>query len=179
MKAFAAAEKRVKTCRGCSRPAQLLRLGQEGYPYRHDYGPTWTCVPCQAWVGCHPGTERPHGGLANAEHRAAKMAAHAAFDPLWKKKMARDACSKSSARRAGYRWLSEQLGIPFEKTHIGYMSLDECRKVVEVCNQAQPQGKPQPVERPPCRPCLSRRRPLSASDASTAPTRCANTPAPP
>jgi hypothetical protein len=33
----------------------------------------------------------------------------------------------------GYRWLSEQLGIPYKKTHIGYFSLEECLKVVEVC----------------------------------------------
>lgn len=75
------------------------------------------------------------GGLANAELRAAKMEAHAAFDPLWKRKIARENCSKSQARKAGYRWLSEQLGIQFKKTHIGYMNLDECRKVVEVCTQ--------------------------------------------
>lgn len=122
-----------KHCRYCTRPAKLLRLGEEGYPYRRDFGPTWTCLPCQAWVGCHPHTERALGGLANAELRAAKQAAHAAFDPLWQRKMEREQCSKGVARRAGYRWLSQQLGIPFERTHIGYMSLDECRKVVEVC----------------------------------------------
>lgn len=123
----------MKTCRYCKHPAALLRLGDAGYPYQRDYGPVWTCTPCQAWVGCHPGTEKALGGLANAELRAAKMEAHAAFDPLWKRKIARENCSKSQARRAGYRWLSEQLGIPYEKTHIGYMNLDECRKVVEVC----------------------------------------------
>jgi hypothetical protein len=61
------------------------------------------------------------------------VAAHAAFDPLWRAKMAREGCSKSYARKSGYRWLSEQLGIPFKKTHIGYMSLEECQRVVEVC----------------------------------------------
>ena len=123
----------MKTCRYCQQPAALLRRGDAGYPYQCDYGPVWTCVPCKAWVGCHPGTENPLGGLANAELRAAKQEAHAAFDPLWHRKMVNENCSKSKARRAGYRWLSEQLGIPYEKTHIGYMSLDECRKVVEVC----------------------------------------------
>lgn len=75
------------------------------------------------------------GGLANAELRKAKMEAHAAFDPLWKRKIEKEGCSKGKSRRAGYRWLSEQLGIPYEKTHIGYMNLDECRKVVEVCTK--------------------------------------------
>ena len=124
---------RPKTCRYCQQPAPLLRFRDPGYPYSRDYGPTFVCVPCKAWVGCHPGTEKPLGGLANAELRAAKMAAHAAFDPLWRRKIERDGCSKGHARRAGYAWLAEQLGLPVEKTHIGYMNLDECRRVVEVC----------------------------------------------
>jgi len=124
----------VKTCRYCLLPAVLLRHGDAGYPYGADYGPTWTCTPCQSWVGCHPGTENALGGLANAELRKAKQAAHAAFDPLWQAKIRRDKCSKGQARRAGYRWLAEQLGIPFKRCHIGYMNLDECRKVVEVCS---------------------------------------------
>lgn len=123
----------MKTCRYCQQPARLLRRGDDGYPYQRDYGPVWTCTPCGAWVGCHPGTEKALGGLANAELRAAKMAAHAAFDPLWRAKMAREGCSKSHARKSGYRWLSDQLGIPYKKTHIGYMNLEECQRVVEVC----------------------------------------------
>lgn len=62
------------------------------------------------------------------------LAAHAAFDPLWRAKMARDSCTKSQARKAGYRWLAEQLGMPYKKTHIGDFDLAECQRVVEVCN---------------------------------------------
>lgn len=104
-----------------------------GYPYRRNYGPVWICVTCDAWVGCHEGTTNALGGLANAELREWKQKAHAAFDPLWEAKIRRDGCSKSKARKAGYLWLSEQLGIPPEKTHIGYMSVEECQKVVQVC----------------------------------------------
>jgi len=124
----------MTTCRYCEKPARLLKFGDEGYPYqRKDFGPTWTCVPCRAWVGCHPGTQKALGRLADAELRAAKIAAHAAFDPLWRRKMARDGCSKTQARKAAYLWLSRQLGTPARKTHIGYFDLDQCRKVVEVC----------------------------------------------
>jgi hypothetical protein len=126
-----------KTCRYCQQPALLLRLGDTGYPYRTDYGPAWTCIPCGAWVGCHEGTTKALGGLANAELRGWKMKAHAAFDPLWQGKIRRDGCSKTKARRAGYKWLAEQLGIPVEKTHIGYMNLDECKRVVEICASYQ------------------------------------------
>ncbi len=124
----------MKTCRYCLKPAALLKFGEPGYPYQRDYGPTWTCTPCQAWVGCHPGTENALGGLANAELRQAKQAAHAAFDPLWLAKMRRDKCSKGTARRAGYKWLSIEMGLPIKKTHIGMMSLEECHRVVEICN---------------------------------------------
>lgn len=132
--------KSVKLCRYCKQPAALLRVGDTGYPYRRDYGPIFVCVPCKAWVGCHPGTEQALGGLANAELRACKMAAHAVFDPLWQRKIQRDGCSKSQARRAGYKWLSEQMGIPVEKTHIGMMSLEECQRVIEICNNLTSKG---------------------------------------
>lgn len=126
-------KKKPKTCRYCQAQAQLRYAGQAGYPYQRDYGPVWVCTPCDAWVGCHPGTTKPLGGLANAELREWKIKAHAAFDPLWQGKMRRDQCSKGQARRAGYRWLSKELGIAFERTHIGYFNVEECRKVVEIC----------------------------------------------
>lgn len=111
----------------------LLRLGEPNYPYTRDYGPTWTCTPCVARVGCHPGTENALGRLANAELRAAKQAAHAAFDPLWRRKMERDSVGQSKARHAGYRWLAGQMGLPVKKTHIGHFDLAQCQRVVEVC----------------------------------------------
>lgn len=127
-------DKRALICSYCDRPAMLVP-GRAVYPNRPQYWtkPVWWCPPCKAWVGCHPGTERPLGRLANAELRAAKQAAHAAFDPLWKRKMDRDRCSKTKARRAGYAWLAAQLGIEIKRCHIGMMSVEECRRVVEVC----------------------------------------------
>ncbi|MES2910563.1 MAG: zinc-finger-containing protein [Pseudomonadota bacterium] len=131
----------MKTCRYCLKPAVLLKFGDEGYPYQWDYGPVWNCAPCHAYVGCHPGTENALGGLANAELREMRQKAHAAFDPLWKGKMRRDKMAKGPARRAGYRWLSEQLGIPVKKTHIAYMNLGECERVIEVCNAVHSKEK--------------------------------------
>lgn len=131
-----------KTCRYCEQSAKLILSGEDGYPYRTDYGPVWLCAPCGAYVGCHKGTTNALGGLANAELREWKMKAHAAFDPLWQAKIRRDGCSKSKARKAGYLWLSGQLGIPPKLTHIGYMSVEECKRVVEVCERwRQPSGQ--------------------------------------
>lgn len=132
----------MRTCQYCLNPAVLLRLGDTGYPYSWDYGPTWTCIDCQAWVGCHPGTENALGCLANAELRAAKQAAHAAFDPLWKKKMVKDECSKSFARKSGYRWLSKEMGIPWKNTHIGEFTVEQCLQVVDICTNATKKKEP-------------------------------------
>lgn len=94
------------------------------------YGPAWACSrypECDAYVGCHKGTEKPLGRLANRELREAKKAAHAAFDPLWK---GRD----KGARSRGYRWIAQQLGIPAPECHIGMMDVERARKVVEACS---------------------------------------------
>jgi hypothetical protein len=79
--------------------------------------------------------------LADAELRAAKSAAHAAFDPLWKSKAAREGISKSKARGKGYRWLAEQLGIDAKDCHIGMMDAPTCRRVVRVCNGEERNGQ--------------------------------------
>lgn len=122
------------TCPYCNAKAALVD-GRELYPHRPDLRDKlgYQCAPCDAWVGCHPGTDRPLGRLANAELRKAKMAAHAAFDPLWKAKQRRDGCSKGRARGKGYAWLADQLGIPPSECHIGMMDVATCRRVVAIC----------------------------------------------
>lgn len=119
-------------CPYCGEKAKLLENSAELYNGR-DYGPAWACVPCGAWVGCHPGTRTPLGRLADKELRQAKIAAHAAFDRLWKAKLRREGGRKKLARGAGYKWLAAQLGIEREECHIGMMDVALCRRVVEVC----------------------------------------------
>jgi hypothetical protein len=63
--------------------------------------------------------------LANAELRAAKSAAHAAFDPLWKSHG-----NKGAARARAYRWLAQEMKMRPENCHIGMFDLDQCRAVV-------------------------------------------------
>lgn len=101
--------------------------GDTIYPHRPDLFKKkfWSCGPCGAYVGCHKGTDRPLGRLANAELRSSKMAAHRAFDPLW-----RDGPMK---RKAAYAWLTRALGIDGADCHIGMMDVAMCKRVVEVC----------------------------------------------
>jgi hypothetical protein len=120
----------------------------------HDYGPVWACVSCQAWVGCHPNTHRPLGRLADAELRKAKIAAHAAFDPLWQEKYRRRLIERGPdykkfyARGSGYKWLAFQLGIDKKQCHIGLFDVETCRRVVEVCTDPS-KRKPYEKSTPP------------------------------
>ena len=70
------------TCPYCGSRARLV---DSTAIYGRSYGMTWVCErypSCGAYVGCHPGTTTPLGRLADKKLRAAKKAAHAAFDPL-------------------------------------------------------------------------------------------------
>lgn len=114
-------------CPYCNNEAWLVS-GNIVYPHRPDLFDKrfWLCTPCDAYVGCHDGTEKPLGRLANQELRQAKIAAHAVLDPLWK--------SGSMTRNAAYQWLADQLGIPRSECHVGMFDVDRCRLVVALCN---------------------------------------------
>lgn len=117
-------------CPYCSKEATLVS-GDLIYPRRSDLHclRLWACLPCGAWVGCHAGTTQPLGRLANAELRRAKMAAHAAFDPLWRFK------NQPQVRNAAYSWLAKQLGIPRDECHIGMFDIEQCQQVVAICTR--------------------------------------------
>ena len=63
------------------------------------------------------------------ELRELKKQAHAAFDPLWKEGRFR------GHRKAAYAWLSEQMNLPQEKTHIGMFDTAQCERVVQICQE--------------------------------------------
>jgi zinc-finger-containing domain len=130
------------TCPYCDHAAEFA-TGADIYPHRPDLGALnfWRCQPCGAFVGCHKagsyrfeddrkiahdGTE-PLGRLADAELRRAKMAAHAAFDPMWK--------ARGMGRRQAYAWLADRLRLPVERTHIGEFDAATCARVVAICSR--------------------------------------------
>jgi hypothetical protein len=91
-----------------------------------------------AWVGCHPGTTRPLGRLADAALRRAKIHAHDAFDRIWRTLHARRQAAEPGytlgrARASRYRRLAELLGIPPQACHIGMFDVETCRRVIELC----------------------------------------------
>ncbi|MGD9567560.1 MAG: DUF3268 family zinc-finger domain-containing protein [Sedimentibacter sp.] len=95
--------------------------------YGRSYGMIYLCQPCDAYVGVHKGTNEPLGRLANKELRYWKMAAHEAFDPIWK--------TKKMKRNNAYKWLAEQLRLSPEETHIGMFDITMCKIVIEICKK--------------------------------------------
>lgn len=111
-------------CDYCGRRAEFV---DSKIVYGKSYGKIYLCRHCMAYVGVHKGTDKPLGRLANAELRYWKKAAHAAFDPLWKYGRFR------GYRNAAYGWLSERMGLPVEKTHIGMFDVAQCKKAIQIC----------------------------------------------
>lgn len=121
------------------------------------YGPVWVCAQypeCDAYVGCHPGTNEPLGRLANRTLRDAKQRAHACFDPLWvqaprmypapqtntpKQRRKAHKRIRQAARTRAYAWLAERLGLEKEQCHIGMFSVEQCDQVVAVCKTMTPE----------------------------------------
>lgn len=122
------------SCQYCNQPAQLLR-GSELHRGRDDLSEQffWVCRPCDAWVGCHPRSDRPLGTLAQLSLRRWRSRAHELFDPLWRR--------EPKKRSQRYRWLADRLGIHPDQCHIGMFTIEQCKKVVEICKQASPLGK--------------------------------------
>ena len=118
------------TCPYCHSEAELVG-GSAVYPHRKDLASKcfWMCKPCDAYVGCHPGTDKPLGRLANSELRRWKMLAHSKFDPLWR--------SGSMSRSEAYSQLSKALGIPRSAAHIGMCDVEQWTGVVDVMRVEQ------------------------------------------
>ena len=110
-----------KICPYCGKDSELIDSSEI---YGTSYGPMYICRDCDAYVGCYTGTTKALGRLANKELREAKKRAHHYLDQLWK--------PNKSKRYKTYSWLSNQLGIPREITHIGMSDVEQCNKIAEL-----------------------------------------------
>ena len=83
----------------------------------------------EAGVEAHDGAHRhnhlPMGTLANRELRRKRIQAHTAFNQLWQ--------SGLMTKRAAYRCLQMQLGLPPEEAHIANFSDWRCEQVIQLC----------------------------------------------
>lgn len=85
----------------------------------------YQCQNCNARVGCHKGTNRPLGNVANEALRLKRIETHQVFDGYWK--------SQHMTRTNAYKWLSQQMRLPAKQSHIGGFEMDQCQKVIELC----------------------------------------------
>lgn len=98
---------------------------------------------CDAYVGVHQTSGKPLGTLANAELRKWRQKAHAAFDPLWHRKLQKRRAERGEgyrkvwARGSGYKWLRLQMGMSAKECHISMMNVEQCKQVVEVCSNVK------------------------------------------
>ena len=108
-------------CPYCGKPSVLIDSREV---YGRSYGLMRMCRDCDAYVGCHKGTDIAMGRLANKELRVAKKEAHSAFDALWKSGM--------MGRKEAYAFLSEAMGIEKDRCHIGMFDTGQCREAARI-----------------------------------------------
>ena len=117
---------RTVLCDYCVKPAELA---DDSVIYGRSYGhKIWLCRSCNAYVGCHRGTDKPLGRLADSRLRHYKRAAHDAFDPIWKFGRFRN------NRSGAYAWMAEAMRLPKEKAHIGMFDVTDCMKLIQIIN---------------------------------------------
>lgn len=111
-------------CIECGRSTERA-TGAEIYPHRPDLRRKhfWQCF-CGAYVGCHSNTWRPLGYPCGPDTRKARMAAHEAFDHLWR--------GGPMARGDAYAWLAEAMGLPPEECHIGMMTAAQAKEAARL-----------------------------------------------
>lgn len=85
--------------------------------------------PHFSYVGVHKKTQQPLGTLADYSTRKARARAHEYFDRLWKSSKAK------MDRTQAYHWLSDQLGIDPQDTHIGLFDAETCYRTISLCKQ--------------------------------------------
>lgn len=123
-------------CPYCGRPLEKTRGGRL-FPGNTQLSQRiyFVCFPCEAWVGCHPGTDHPMGTAAKEKLRALRSRTHKIFDLLWCHGSRRN---RGDQRREAYRWLATQFGRA--EIHIGEMDEDQCKKAITLAKKRLREG---------------------------------------
>ena len=80
-------------------------------------------------MGCHKGTTRPLGDVANETLRLKRMETHRVFDEMWRR--------RNWSRTRAYKWLAKEMELSTKEAHIGGFEMDECQFVIDLCNRNQ------------------------------------------
>ncbi len=121
--------KKPEICRYCGGTIRLVPAAQIYGKSTHRLGMDgeniYQCQNCNARVGCHKGSDRPLGDVANEMLRLKRIETHQVFDAFWK--------SNHMSRTQAYKWLSQQLRLPEKNAHIGGFEMDQCQRVINMC----------------------------------------------
>ena len=112
-------------CQYCGKTAK--RVDSAVIYHGRSYGPAWVCAnypACDAYCGCHKGTNMPLGTLANRELRLARNSAHDHVDAFWKQDV--------MSRKDTYKMLAKAMGISREECHIAMFTIEQCKLAVAV-----------------------------------------------
>ena len=121
-----------KICRYCGGVVRLVpaaevygaaaarRLGIEREKF-------YQCQNCNARVGCHKGTTRPLGNLANETLRLKRKETHQVFDSFWKE--------RGMTRTQAYHWMAKKLRLSEQLAHIGGFEMDRCQRLIDLCEK--------------------------------------------
>jgi len=112
-------------CPYCKKEAKLV-TGEYIHPFqpRHKDKKYYLCDACDAYVGCHKGTAKALGTLANYELRILRMKVHVVFDHIWK--------SGLITRKEAYITLAMNLNISLTKCHIAAFDINICNRALEI-----------------------------------------------
>lgn len=95
----------------------------------------WLCQTpaCRAYVGCHNHTHRPLGTLADRRTREARKAAYAALHGY---------CDRAGMAYADAKgWVAAQLRVPESRCGIGWLTVSQCERLIELCQPQQLGGE--------------------------------------
>ena len=123
-------------CRYCGGVIRLV-------PAKTIYGPStdrlglageniYLCQNCNARVGCHKGTNRPLGNVANEVLRLKRRETHKVFDAFWQ--------GNGMSRTKAYKWLAAQMRLSEKDAHIGGFEMDQCQQVIDLCEKEWNKG---------------------------------------
>ena len=87
----------------------------------------YLCQNCNARVGCHKGTNRPLGNVANEVLRLKRRETHKVFDAFWQ--------GNGMSRTKAYKWLAAQMRLSEKDAHIGGFEMDQCQQVIDLCRR--------------------------------------------
>lgn len=125
------------TCPYCGEPTKRL-TGAELYgPFRSrgfEERVFWNCSECDAYVGCHPGTETALGTPAKAPLRKLRSQVHAALDPLWR------GSARKRMRAEAYGYLAKALAIDPSDCHVGLFDEARCQEALAILAKATPEA---------------------------------------